>query len=140
MKNYVKKTLCILLALCFLSVGVHASNAAENPVQRRFTYINYASVGLGIEPNGRAYCDTTVTLYESIYDVEIVMTLQRNDGSGWEDVKTWTLIDDGPDADLIKYRYVLSGYEYRVVSVIYIYNQNNLIVEITTEYSPIVEF
>ena len=145
MKNYARKSLCILLVLCFTSLNVFATNVAsdtatENTVQPRFTYISYASVGLGIEYDGYSTCDTGVTLYESNYDVEIIMTLQRNDGSGWEDVKTWSIIDDGPDADLTKHWYVLSGYDYQVVSDIFVYNQDNVIVEIITEDSPIVEF
>jgi len=145
MKNYARKSLCILLVLCFTSLNVFATNVAsdtatENTVQPRFTYISYASVGLGIEYDGYSTCDTGVTLYESNYDVEIIMTLQRNDGSGWEDVKTWSIIDDGPDADLTKHWYVLSGYDYQVVSDIFVYNTNDQIVEITTEHSPIVEF
>lgn len=145
MKKHARKVLCILLALCFTSISAFATNAApdtvmENTVQPRFTYISYASVGLGIEYNGYSTCDTSVTLYESIYDVEIVMTLQRYEDSDWEDVKTWSIIDDGPDADLVKHWYVLSGYDYRVVSDIYVYNTNDQIVEITTQYSPLVEF
>ena len=135
MKKHARQILCILLALCFTSISAFATNAApdtatENTVQPRFTYISYASVGLGIEPDGYSTCDTSVTLYESIYDVEIVMTLQRNDGSGWEDVKTWSITDDGPNADIVKHWYVLSGYDYQVVSDIFVYNQDNVIVEI----------
>ena len=132
-----------MLALCFISVSAFAANAetdGSNIVQPRFTYIGYASVGLGIELNGLAYCDTNVTLYESDYDVEIIMTLQRNDGSGWEDVRSWSIIDDGPNADIAKNWYVLSGYDYQVMSDIFIYNQDDVIVELTTEFSPIVEF
>jgi len=145
MKHHARKVLCILLILCLTNISAFATNvapdtAAENTVQPRFTHIWNASVGLGIEYDGYSTCDTGVTLYESIYDVEIVMTLQRNDGSGWEDVKTWSIIDDGPDADLTKHWYVLSGYDYQVMSNIFVYNQDNVIVELTTEYSPIVEF
>ena len=144
MRHCVKKALCILLVLCFVSISAFAANgnfgAAKNVVQPRFTYIGYASVGLGIEHDGYATCDTDVTLYESIYDVEIIMTLQRNDGSGWEDVRSWTIIDDGPNADIIKHWYVVSGYDYQVMSDIFIYNQNNVIIELTTEFSPIVEY
>ena len=144
MKSCVKKTLCILLTLCFMSMNAFAANGVsettESIVQPRFTYIWHATVGLGIDPNGYSTCDTGVTLYESYHSAKIVMSLQRYEDSDWENVKTWTITDDGPDVDLTKHWYVVSGYDYQVQSDIYVYNQNNQIIEIITEYSPVVEF
>lgn len=145
MKHRVRNIICILLAMGLMSTTVLAASPTvtdegEHVVQPRFTYIWSVSVGLGIEPNGYSTCDTGLTLHESIYSAEIVMTLQRSDGSGWENVKSWSIKDDGPNVDLIKHWYVMSGYDYQVISTIYVYNENDVIIEIITEDSPIVEF
>lgn len=140
-----RRVICVLLALCMMSISVSATNVEGTvvegtTVQPRFTYIIEVSVGLGIEPDGYSTCDTGLTLYETTHSAKINMTLQRNDGSGWEDVKTWSITDDGPNADLTKHWYVISGYDYRVKSTVYVYNANDRVIEITTEYSPVVEY
>lgn len=145
MNRNCKKTLCVLLMLCIISTNSFAMNtmlADEQlvAIQPRFNYIIEVSVGLGIELDGMAICDTGVTLYESNHDGKIEMTLQRYKNNDWQDVKSWTITDDGPNVDLTEYWYVVSGYDYRVVSDVYVYNANGRVIEITTEYSPIVEF
>ena len=145
MKQKAKKVACILLVMCLMSVNIIATAALtateeEYAVQPRFTYIWSISVGLGIEPDGYSTCDTGMTLYEETHSARIDMTLQRNDGSGWDDVKSWSVTDDGPDVDITEHRYVVSGYDYRVVAEVRVYNSNGRIIEMTTEYSPIVEY
>ena len=145
MKNKGKRIICILLATCLMSVGVFATNVdtsayAETSIQPRFTYISSVSVGLGIDLDGKAFCDTGVTLHESTHDGRIDMKLQRYKNNDWQNVKSWTITDDGPDVDLTEYWYVVPGYDYRVVSDVYVLNASGRIIEITTEYSPIVEY
>ena len=145
MKKRVRKIICLLLALCLISVSVFASSVnpatkTEDTLQPRFTYIWSVSVGLGIELDGYSTCDTGLTLHEATHSAKISMTLQRYEDTGWEDVKSWSVTDDGPDVDLIEHWYVVSGYDYQVVSTVYVYNANGRIIEVTTEYSPVVEF
>lgn len=145
MKKHARRIVCLLLAFCLMNVSVFALNedfeaGGEDPIQPRFTYIWSVTVGLGIELDGEAICDTGVTLHESTHDARIDMTLRRNDGSGWDDVKSWTVTDDGPDIDIEESWYVVSGYDYQVVSTIYVYNVNGRMIEVTTGYSPVVEF
>lgn len=140
-----RRIICFLLAVCLMSISVSATSAvpaAEETamVQPRFNYIIETSVGLAIGIDGRSVSDAGVTLYESTHSAKITLTLQRNDGSGWDDVKTWSVTDDGPDIDIEEVWYVISGYEYRAVSVVRVYNANNRIIEMTTEYSPVVEY
>ena len=145
MKNKARRIMCILLAMCTMGINVFATTPMtateeEYVVQPRFTYIWDVSVGLGIEYDGYSTCDTGLTLYEENHSARIDMTLQRNDGSGWEDVKSWSITDDGPNVDLTEHWYVVSGYDYQVESTVYVYNSNGRLIEVTTEYSPIVEY
>jgi len=145
MKRVAKNGLCILLAMCFLNVSVFATeavqaNGMDSMVQPRFTYIIECSVGILIEPDGCSYSDTGVTLYESTHSARIDMTLQRFEGTGWEDVKSWSYTDDGPNIDIEERWYVVPGYDYRVESDIYVYNANGRLIESTTETSPTWEY
>ena len=137
-----KRILSLTLAVVLLFALVIPVGAAEvdSGISPRFTYISSTTVGLAIDYDGRSVSDAGVTLYESTHSAKITLTLQRNDGSGWDDVKTWSVTDDGPDIDIEEVWYVVSGYEYRAVSEVRVYNANNRIIEMTTQYSPIVEY
>ena len=63
------------------------------------------------------------------------MILQQNDGSGWDDIKSWT-VTGGVDTHVSKTWYIESGYEYQVESHIYVYTANDLLAEYAVTYSP----
>ena len=137
MKKTLIKSLSVLLVLCLLSTTVFA--AGTETVMPRYTYVQYILVGLEIEYDGRTYCHTGVTLYNSTHSCNLTMVLQRNDGSGWDDVKTWSG-SGGENLDLEKYWYVDCGYEYRTANTIRVYNANGRLIETITTYSEIWEF
>ena len=145
MKKIERKIVCILLILSFVSINIFATSITamsvdSDTVQPRFTYISSVTVGLAIDHDGRSVSDTGVTLYESSHSAKINMTLQRYEDSDWEDVKSWSVTDDGPDIDIEEIWYVVSGYDYRIESTVYVYNANGRLLETTTEYSPVYEF
>ena len=126
----------MLLVLCMISVSAIAVQP-ENAITPRYTYISSIITGLSISSAGKAACTTSVTLYSSTHDCKIDMVLQRDDGSGWDDVKSWTITDDGPDIDIEEIWYVVPGYDYQVESTLYVYNANGRLIETTTTTSPI---
>lgn len=141
MKNKMTKALSILLVLCLLSTTVLA--AGTETVMPRYNYVANIVIGLEIEYGGiyegRAYCHTGITLHQSTHSCSLTMVLQRNDGSGWDDVKTWSG-SGGQDLDLSHYWYVDSGYEYRTKNTIRVYNANGRLIETITTYSEIWEY
>lgn len=144
MKN-TRRIICILVTICLMNVSAFAMNIEtavqeQTVVQPRFTYISSISVGLGIDLDGRSVSDTGVTLHESIHDGRIDMKLQRYKNNAWQDVKSWSVTDDGPNIDIEGIWYVTPGFDYRVESTVRVYNANGRIIEMTTEYSPIVEY
>ena len=137
MKNNMTKALSILIVLCLLSTTAFA--AGTETVMPRYDYVALIGVGLEIEYNGRAYCHTGITLHHSTHSCSLTMVLQRNDGSGWDDVKTWSG-SGGQDLDIEEYWYVDSGYEYRTKNTIRVYNASGRLIETITTYSEIWEY
>lgn len=140
MKKVSVKFLSLTIVLCMmLGTVAYAENAilqTESMIQPRWTYISEVTTGLDISLAGKATCLTSVALYSSSNcTCRIEMILQQNDGTGWDDLKTWT-ISGGVDTDIEKGWYIASGYEYRVESHIYVYTTNDLLAEYAVTHSP----
>ena len=134
MKKHSKTCLSLLLVLCLLSMNVFAASG----VKPRYNYISDVAVGLSISLTGKAMCDTGVTLYSTSNSAEITMVLYRSDdGSSWDEVKTWTYTGPGRSVDLTKYWYVTPGYDYIVQSWVYVYDADGDLIETTATTSPI---
>ena len=140
MKKVAAKSLSVALALCIvLGTAAYAENnvlQTENMIQPRWTYIAQVITGLDISLAGKATCSTSVALYsDSNCTCTIEMILQKNDGSGWDDIKSWT-VSGGVDTHVSKAWYIESGYEYQVESHIYVYTANDLLAEYAVTHSP----
>lgn len=139
MKKAFKTVVGLILILALLGTSVFAGTASDNDthIMPRFNNIANITTCLDITINGKAICATSVSLYSSANcTCTIEMTLQQDDGSGWDDLRTWT-ISGGNNTDIEKYRYVDSGYDYRVESVTFVYNSDGDLVETATTHSPI---
>lgn len=140
MKNVVVKILSLALVLCImLGTAAYAEDSilqTESMIQPRWTYISEVATGLDISLAGKATCTTNVYLYSSSNcTCRIEMILQQNDGSGWDDLKTWS-VSGGTNTHIEKGWYIESGYEYQVESHIYVYTANDLLAEYAVTYSP----
>ncbi|MEA5038772.1 MAG: hypothetical protein VB086_02925 [Clostridiaceae bacterium] len=138
-----KRFLCILLTLCVLmtatlptyaisanSLSAELSSAQITPM---FTYIALLGVGLNINSNGLAACGGTAIIYNTLYTCSMTMKLQRYTSS-WTTIQTWTFSGDDT-LDVTEYYYVTSGYDYRVVITVKVYNQNGTLLETQTATS-----
>lgn len=140
MKKTFKKLLC--LVICFLlclttPVCALSSDEATNQlISPRYSYVAEFNLGLDISTSGKAHCFSSITLNNSLHSCTVKMVLQRNDGSGWEDVKNWSS-SGGQNVIVEKDWYVLSGYDYRVESTLKVYNANDRLIETLTEVSPV---
>lgn len=139
MKKILRKLVCF--SLCFFllfTVPVFAQTPADSeyPVAPCYSYVTEFDLTLEILPSGKASCGTSVFLSNSNHSCKLEMVLQRDDGSGWDDVKTWTY---SGEQDLIAEQawYVASGYDYRIQSTLRVYNANDRLIETITEESAV---
>ena len=140
MKKQMKTFLSMLMVICLLSTTVLAAGATDEDygVMPCYDHISSVAVGLSISLAGKATCDTGVTLYDNTHSAEITMVLYRtDDGSNWDEVKTWTYTGTGRNIDLTKYWYITSGYDYAVQSWVDVYDADGDFIESTAVTSPI---
>ena len=127
-----KRFLALLLVIAlFLALPSPVSAATAEPIQPRFAYINSTHVSLTVnESTGIANCYTTCTADKGTV-VKIIGTLQRYEGMGWSDVKSWTLICTQV-AVMDKQWAVYSGYLYKFSVRFEIYNAMDTLLETHT--------
>jgi hypothetical protein len=93
-----------------------AAQVENNIISPRYTYISTNSVSLTIDERTgiatcTAYCDT-----HGEYTVEIECRLQRDAGTMWTTIQTWS-VSGTEEASLDKRYAVFSGYTYSVYAV-----------------------
>lgn len=140
MKKKLIPFLSLAVVLCILLSTVAFATSEKRVIQPRWTSISEIATGLDISLSGKATCYTSVALYStSNCTCTIEMVLQQSDGSGWDDIKTWT-VSGGRNTDIEKNWYVESGYEYQVESTTYVYDADGDLVETAVTHSPIDSF
>jgi hypothetical protein len=131
---------CILLLFSLLSQTAMAYNPdtpGDDPVEPSpYTYIATIDVYFDISSSGLTddYC--RVYIPDSSCTSHVYMYLQRwNSSAGqWDTVKSWDTTGSGT-ITLEKEWYVTSGYTYRLMVLIYVYDSNGLLDEIADAYS-----
>lgn len=118
----VKRILCIVLTVAFLTSGVSAFAGDVGP---RYKGTATISADLSISSTGKASCAGVVVLYSG-YTATLTMKLQQYNGSYWTTIKSWSTSDS---KSLSKSYYVSSGYSYRVVTSAKVYNSAGTYVE-----------
>lgn len=137
------KLLVYVLALSMVlnsvsSYAVELNSSTSSPTQR-YAYLVFVSAAVTISSSGSAKCAASAKVSSgySNYSVSITATLQKQTSSGWSSVKTWYNSGE-PSCFLEVYRYVNSGYNYRVRSIATVYSPSGVSVESTTIYSTTV--
>lgn len=108
----------ILTLMLILSLSTHgmAAKVESNVVSPRYLYIASTSANLAInERTGIATC-TALCDVNGAYTVEIECRLQRDAGTMWKTIQTWSVSGTG-QASLIKQWAVPSGYTYSLYTV-----------------------
>lgn len=142
MKKIIKSTATLMLVLCMLVAAIPASASdlqtdESEIVTPRYVACSYVDTCLTIGSLGYSVSSVEVYMYSG-YTAEITMTLQKSsNGILWSDDASWTS-SGSSNLALSKARYVLSGYYYRVVSEIEIYNSTGTKVESITDYSNMI--
>ena len=124
MRKMIRRICCLLLATAILASGM-AVMAADVPTPY-YDATAQISTSLEISSSGLASCTGRITLSDSSCYANLTLQLQRYTSKGWSPVYTWT----ESDASTISgYRYVTSGYSYRVICNANVYTSSGTYVE-----------
>lgn len=119
----------IIALFCSVSVTGYAADVGElvekpSASGVRMTYISQVYTKLSISSSGLSTSYGRINAYSGVDSVRISMYLQRND-NGWKTVKHWVQDFNGTYGSLSKDWYVMSGYEYRVLTYFYAYDASS---------------
>lgn len=94
--------------------------------QLRFSNINILCVDFGISSSGKARVESVLSARDCD-KVKINMYLQRYQNGNWVSIKSWSDTRNSTSMLLSKEWYVASGYQYRMKSYGYVYNNGQLV-------------
>lgn len=121
-----RKVTALLIAILILILTAIPASASVMP---RYSYTDYVYSRIEIDTTwGIATCVGEVMADDEV-PVKLVVYLQVYKDGGWQTVKSWQT-EDNMNAYLNKSYAIYRGYEYRCYVVGYIYNSNNVLVEI----------
>lgn len=135
-----KKIISIILAILCLICGTLTVFAASDEVIPRYTNISAIRYAFDVNTNtGISTVNSSFTIYNGYFG-EITATIQRKNGSNWDDVKTFTIKESSDSVELYRNWAVASNNIYRCEFVFKVYNSREILLESVTKYSPIVLF
>lgn len=138
--------LCVLLVLsntAHATALVPVASSFDTTVQEllapRFNHLSRISSSLSISSAGRANCTGSFTTYDD-YDSTMTVTLQQYVDYSWTDVKEWSEDYTGSGVKMLDNGYyVTSGYRYRVVTTVQIWDGDEEIEKVSCD-SPIKDY
>lgn len=127
--------------LFLLMLSSTALAQAPLSIQPRYEEIMRFDPALTISSSGYAQCSSEIRTFDSSYEIDLTMSLQRssNNGRTWSTVKTWDTTDYG-SAALEEGWFVLSGYSYRVKATAEIYDESGDLIEEESVESSVEEY
>lgn len=135
-----KKFVSIILVISFLLCVSTAAFANDNELMPRYTNISGLSYLFDIDTDtGISTVNSSFTIYNGYFG-EITATIQRKNGSNWDDVKTFTIKESSDSVELYRNWAVASNNIYRCEFVFKVYNSREILLESVTKYSSIVLF
>ena len=136
-KKLILRLLALVLIVSTLSAPtvVFAADSGDTIVQPCYTNIDSIAAALTINTYGKATCTGSAALTYASDSGKIIMYLQKKDGNTWYNLYSWT--DSAEPLFLSGSRYVVSGYNYRVKTVLTVYDSAGNYVDGGSAYSPI---
>jgi len=144
MKNIIRVGLSILMILS-LAVPAGATDIAleaktEGLIAPQYTHIMFMNSKLTISSLGEATCIGVSALYNGSHTVELIVELQRQNGSVWTPIKTWTTSGPGvPGVEIERSHYVVRG-TYRVCTTAKVRDAAGNLLENVSVYSVVVMY
>lgn len=125
--------LCLIITLFNANISVYASTKELTGFQTRFTHINSFENTFDISNNGQASV-VSYLIARNVDSVEVIAKLQQYKEGYWRTVKYWSESKEATSYGTGGNWYVASGYQYRMVSYGYTY-ENGTMVESTSYIS-----
>lgn len=130
--------LCLVVTLCNTADPTLAATPEPN-VQPRYKNILSFSSQLDIADNGKATGTMTINLASSASSAEITLELQQQNGNSWTTIKTWGPITGHPYfITQTEIWYVSSGYNYKFVASVDIFDSDGNLIDSGTTPSSII--
>ena len=135
-----KKIISIIMAISCLISGTITVFATNDELTPRYTNISAIKYGFDVNTDtGISTVNSSFTIYNGYFG-EITATIQRKNGSDWDDVKTFTIKESSDSVERYRNWAVASNNIYRCEFVFKVYNSREILLESVTKYSPIVLF
>ena len=127
MKKTLLRMICFMLTLVLcVSLSAHANATEINP---RYEYASRVDANISITPiAGVATCSTIVVAYDDSYTIRAYCYLQYYVNNQWVTLQHWTT-NTKEYASITGYYAIERGYQYRVLSVGYLYDASGQYVE-----------
>lgn len=124
-----KKAISLLIiTIILIGMATPALAASDTSIQPRFAYIETAWTLITIDQSsGTATCDGYVSA-KGNNPVKVHVQLQVKDNGIWRSLSTRIMSEDKEAYISFQYK-VEKGYEYKVVTNVYVYNANGTLLE-----------
>jgi hypothetical protein len=128
------KVFLLFLSVMFIFtiLPINASTDIESTenetviIQPKFTNITVFYNDFYITNQGKAVLTSSIDA-RNVDECKISMYLQKYQNGSWTTVKHWSTIESGTFCGLGETWYVMSGYQYRMVSYGYVYKADNFL-------------
>ncbi len=127
------KTLVINMVI-IMSLSVPATAMSKEIPETKYQEIDMYKNGFEISSSGIASCKVSLESQSSDRTVKVYAYIQRYENGRWITVKSGNASDDDGDVSIYMQLMVLSGYDYRLKSYAYVY-QDGILLESDTYYS-----
>lgn len=130
----------LMLIFCSVPGYAYADNVITDPdmstiISPRFIGISLISADLSINSLGRTTCSGSVTPSSDSYTTVLTVKLQKQNGSSWSTIKSWSDTNTGIEGVIIEKHYYVTSGTYRVCSTAKIYNSSGTLLETESIYS-----
>ncbi len=105
--------------------------------QPRFSNITVFDNEFYITSSGKAMLTSAIDARDAD-EVKIIIWLQKYSSGNWDTIKSWSTRKEGTFTGLSESWYVLSGYQYRMVSFGYVYRGGSLLESTTYISQPVI--
>jgi hypothetical protein len=105
------------------TVAIEKQNIVIRP---SFTNISLFYNDFYITDQGKAFLTSSVDA-RNVDECKVRMDLQKYQNGRWTTVKSWSKTENGTFCGLGEAWYVMSGYQYRMVSYSYVYEKGSLL-------------
>lgn len=127
--NLVFVFICIMFVIMTVPSNASIDTSTEKKeviIQPKFTNISVFYNDFYITDQGKAVLTSYIDA-RNVDECKISMYLQKYQNGSWINVKHWSVTESGTFCGIGETWYVISGYQYRMVTYGYVYDDNRLI-------------